>query len=125
MKATSINPKEVTKAAYAIVLNPFNLLLTKSPRLDMRYSFNKALKAEISKVSTSINRSEVLALQKKRRSNRIEFSNVLSNPLVKDFILHRKDVKQITPSLICFYGRNHHAKNEFDKKVLSILSKAL
>lgn len=70
-------------------------------------------------------RDEVLKKQVARRKNKpAAFSNVLSNPIVKDYRANRPFIEKIYPDRIVFSGyRNHWAKDEKDIRILRILRK--
>lgn len=52
------------------------------------------------------------------------FSNVFTNPIVKDYINNNSSIKSIYNDRIHFWGgRNHWAKNELDKRILKILKR--
>jgi hypothetical protein len=101
------------------------LLLNRKPKLDMRYNTSKEFMSLFYKLTKDFNKSEALEkLKARRKANSIvEFSNVLNNKLYVDFKKNKLNVRFINDTHINFYGRNHHAKNEIDLKVLSILKK--
>lgn len=50
------------------------------------------------------------------------FSNVFTNPIVKDYINNKNNIKTIHRDRIQFFnGRNHWAKSETDLRILKIL----
>jgi hypothetical protein len=50
--------------------------------------------------------------------------NVLSCPIYCDYRRNRCDLWKVSDSALQFRGgRNHHAKNDFDRKVLQVLKK--
>jgi hypothetical protein len=117
-------PKQVAlKIAYSSIGARFRHY----DKLDMRKSFDKAVKFELSKIK--ISESERIEIMRKRNMRRKEnavppFESILQNKLVRDYFAHKKDVLRVQPSVINFRnGRNHWAKNEKDMRVCSILSK--
>ena len=96
------------------------LLLNRKPKLDMRYNeskeFIKLLNFELKKFNKK------MALDKIRlRREKYVFENVLNNKIYLDYKKHYSDIKYIHQDFIQFYGRNHHAKNIFDLRVIEIL----
>lgn len=94
-------------------------------RLDFRFNFDRAVWAYMkSHPLSESQKAEILAKKKERAKNKNwQFQNVLSNPLVKDFKNNRHSLSYIDEHRLCFHGRNHWAKNNFDRKILSILLK--
>jgi len=93
-------------------------------KLDMRFSFNKEVGKflELLKISedekTRINRLR----SDRRKSRRLPFQNVLSNPIVRDYLSNKHHLLDVRPDHLYFIGhRNHWAKNNFDRKILSVL----
>lgn len=114
-----------TVKSYAIKLmvSTKHLLLNKPISLDRRYNFNKEVLAYIAKHKAEIDKDIILAKRKERFNNKKQpFTNILSNPLVKDFKNNRFDLKSISNEGLHFIGgRNHWAKNSLDFKVLGVL----
>lgn len=71
----------------------------------------------------SINRKDIKEKIEKRKNNKFIFKNIFSNPLVNDFIKNKINLDTIYKDRLRFSGRNHWAKNDYDKKILLILQK--
>ena len=98
--------------------------------LDMRFNFNREILAEYRRIIKE-NADRLAIDQNKVRDRRKgekwplidEPQGIYNNHLVKDYFAHRADVRQIDYYHICFYGRNHWARNERDQKILEILQR--
>ncbi len=114
--------KSATKLAYRYLTAWQTIRFGRKPNFDMRYNVSKLAVKIINSKKDSINTQEITAKRKERAANRYVFSNVLSNPLVKDFIANKSGVRFISDERISFYGdRNHWAKGETDTAILKIL----
>jgi hypothetical protein len=113
--------KTATREAYRLIMNPSNLLMQRRPKLDMRYTFSRQVLAEINRIK--FNRNEVIKKRKARRLNKYTFSNVLHNPIVRDYFTNKSKLIAIAPDRLIFSGRNHWAKSESDFKILKILNR--
>lgn len=51
------------------------------------------------------------------------FTNVLDNPLVRDYFANKDNLKEVHSSHLEFWGRNHWAKSDRDLKILEILAR--
>ena len=100
------------------------------PRLDMRYNRNRAIMAEFVKMMQSTNfttlwlkgHDKFMSRLVSGRKSRI-YANVLQNPIVIDYYNNRHLIKCIYSDHLYFGSRNHWAKDDNDKKILSILAK--
>ena len=93
--------------------------------LDMRYSFNRAVFAEVRKLCKNVNFDALKAKQMSRaRYQDKKPENWINSPLVIDYRKNKSDIMLITDQRLYFFnGRNHWAKTPTDLKMLSILRK--
>ena len=118
--------KRIEKRAYQWLFSYDNLIINRKPKFDMRFNESKQVLKLINKLKYTFNKDEVLALKKARLSSRqgIEFISLFNNPLVKDVLRHKHDVRHYNTNVVSFSdGRNHHAKNAKDVKIISIFKK--
>lgn len=101
------------------------LMFNRKPRLDMRYNSSKEFMSLFYKITKDFNKDLALEKLKSRiKSNAtVEFANILQNKIYNDYLKNYSDIKFIHENHIQFYGRNHHAKNATDLKVIAILRK--
>ena len=98
-------------------LNPYTKL-----KVDKRTKVGKLALEMVYKIEMAFNFKEVK--QKRINRNKLKFKNILQNPIVKDYINNKPNIKQVLTNGIVFYGgRNHWAKNEKDLRILKILQK--
>ncbi len=94
-------------------------------RADRRYNFNNEVIKEYNRIIKD--RAGVIDEDRRkyqeRRKNTFIFENVLSNHLTRDYKENRFFLRRVYPDRLNFGGRNHNARNEFDKKILNILAK--
>ncbi len=89
---------------------------------DARTRIGRLASKFVSDLKNKINRSEIRSIRILRRDSKpVEFTNILSNKLLVD--LQKNSVKYINPNVANFYGRNHHAKNDQDRRVLAVFAK--
>ena len=74
-------------------------------------------------VTKNFDKNAALLKFKSRRNTNFNFENVLQNKIYLDYKKNYNDIKFINDISIIFFGRNHHAKNGFDQKVLAILKR--
>lgn len=129
-KANEYTQKDVKRRGLAILYSTQSILLNHNLRrfrLDMRYNFNKDLAAFIRQNALPENeRQRVKELRRQRAKNKSpEYTRIFDLPIVKDWIKNkRRELKGISGDGLHFYGgRNHWAKNDKDRKILSILKK--
>lgn len=122
MKIRTSNPK---RTAYNYVYSVDNLYRQKPPRLDMRFNSSRETLKLIKKLQISEpEKKRIITLKKERSGNRIEkFTNVLSNPIVRDYGANNGYLTGVFSDHLQFGGRNHWAKNSTDLKVLAILKR--
>lgn len=69
-------------------------------------------------------RKEAMRKRIERFNNRWQFSNILTNKIVMDYMVHKNEhFFEVHADRLVEGRRNHWAKNDFDKKILSILMK--
>lgn len=96
--------------------------LTKLPKVDKRTKVGKLALEMIYKLEKTYNFEEVREKKKLRNLNRVKpFTNILSRPLVKDYINNKHSLKKVHENRLEFYGRNHWAKDELDLRILKKL----
>lgn len=96
----------------------------RAPKVDRRTKFGKAVLAEYHRLKNTINYADISKIQAKRRAAKKECGNILSNPLVRDWMSNRGRYGfKVTADRIIDGGRNHWAKSDRDRKILAILSK--
>ena len=117
--------KEVIARAKKIQVSNSVIMCRKFPKLDMRYNFNKEVKRYLN--YSPLTKTEIAIILEKRRvryqRKEREYKNVLSNPLVVDYIKRGKGCMVYCNHLRFGDGRNHWAKTFIDFKILSILEK--
>ena len=93
--------------------------------LDMRYTFNQIVFAEVRKLCKTVDFDATKAKQMSRaRYQDKKPENWLNNPLVIDYSKNKSDIMLITDQRLYFFsGRNHWAKTPTDLKILSVLCK--
>ncbi len=92
-------------------------------KVDRRTTFGKSVLAEYNRLRNSVNISEIQSKQRQRRANKVSFTNILSNPLVRDWKSNKGRYGfKIASDRIIEGSRNHWAKSETDKRILSILA---
>lgn len=105
-------------------LNSYEFIFcNRKPKLDMRYNRSKEFLLIFNKLKNFNKQERICKLKSRRVNKNFTFENVLSNKIFIDFRKNKHNIKFIHDNFIDFYGRNHHAKNNFDLKVLSILKK--
>ena len=118
--------KIATKVAFKhIYSSPAILQPSKKLKVDRRTNVgNMALAiVETHKLSES-ERINILRIRKSRHiNNQIVNNSLLSNKLFLDYLKHKSSLKEVTGDCLCFHGRNHFAKTESDKIVLSVIKK--
>lgn len=109
------------------ILYSHNYMWTGKVKLDRRYNRNKAIMRFLRENALSESEKErITQLRRERVLNRKikPFIKIKDNPMVKDYLNNKKDLKKVFDSHLWFYGnRNHWAKNEKDVKILKILMK--
>lgn len=117
--------KDIISYAYSLLMSDRSILQDYYKCLDMRYNFSIDVMTFINQIKNSIDLTKIEALREKRRESKpSKFINIYNQPLVLDWLASKGSIKYIYKTCISFYGsRKHHAKNEFDIKILNILSK--
>lgn len=119
---TSSEIKSAKKMAYSFAFSINNLILNRRFKFDARTRIGKAANVIIKELI--IDKKSIITKRKLRFANKLNvFSNILNNKLLLDFRAHTSDVRFIHANFIQFWNRNHHAKNEQDLKVLSVIKK--
>lgn len=127
-KSNSYTNKDVLRLAWAMyadyIRQPWRVNNI-GTRADRRYNFNNEVIKEYNRIIKE--RAGVIDEDRKkhqeRRKNKFIFKNVLSNHLVKDFKETPFFLRLVYPDRLNIAGRNHYARNGFDKKILAILKK--
>lgn len=99
------------------------LLFDRKPRLDMRYNSSKEFMSLFYKLTKGFDKQAALVKLKARRKPAFVFENILQNKIYNDYKKNYSDIQFIHENFIQFWGRNHHAKNTNDVKVIAILRK--
>ena len=107
------------RMAFRYIYDTRNILMNRSFVYDRRTRVGN-LAAAIVK-NTPVDRAAIKAKKRARAANRpLPFRNVLNNPLVRDYIANGG---YVLPDRLAFRsGRNHWAKNDFDRKILKVLA---
>lgn len=114
--------KLAKKVAYNFVMSSSHIVLGHDFNYDARTRIGCLSSEFVSKLKNKIDRSEIRSIRVSRRESKpAEFTNILSNKLLID--LQKNSVKHINPNVANFYGRNHHAKNDQDRRVLAVFAK--
>ena len=92
-------------------------------RVDKRKRVGKLALQMVYKIEKTFDFEGVKNKRKQRHNQKPKpFTNILQNPIVKDYINNKQSIKQILNNRLVFWGgRNHWAKSETDLRVLSIL----
>jgi hypothetical protein len=92
----------------------------------MRYNFDRELRRYlIENKLPETERLRVWQLRRQRAENKPQpYVNVFNLPIVKDWRNNRRELQHINGNRMVFSGGRHHwAKNDKDRKILSILAK--
>jgi hypothetical protein len=100
------------------------------PRHDQRYRFNREAEATARDI---VSRKGLQGIQADREKHRQRTrakvaeerrpANILSAPIVRDYMQHRADLRAVRADRLDFYGRNHWAKDDRDRRALAILAR--
>lgn len=97
--------------------------------LDQRYNFNREAEQAAREIAALKGWRGLEADQAKSRARRAakrgneQPANVFNSPLVKDYQANRRDLRRVCADRLDFYGRNHWAKDDRDRRILAILAK--
>lgn len=127
---TTQEKQQALKRAFAYLYSFENLIINRTNH--KKYQYDK--RTRIGSLTNSIVTTKQLSMEEKARiieitrnrkiRQRNTFNqNYTTNPLWIDYKNNKNNVKTVTTECIYFYGRNHWAKNETDKKVLAVLRK--
>ena len=101
----------------------------KVPRHDQRYKFNREAEAAARDIIArkgfdGINSDRTKHRERTRAKVAEERrpANVLALPIVRDYMQHRADLRAVRADRLDFYGRNHWAKDDRDRRALAILA---
>lgn len=98
-------------------------------KYDMRTRHAKSLVKELGNWHNFNFQSEINDIRRKRRerneNKQYKHTNIITNKIVIDYFENKNSITYFDSNnrYICFGGRNHWAKNDFDKKVIAILHK--
>ena len=124
MKDMTLTRQEVsmaTRIAYSHLVEK-SIYRGAKLRIDKRTRVGKLALEMIYKLEKTYNFEEVREKKKLRSLNGVKsFTNILSRPLVKDYINNKNSLKKIHNDHLEFYGRNHWAKDELDLRILKKL----
>ena len=120
---TTTEIKTAKRIAYLHLTSTSAILCFKNFKYDKRTRIGKLSNLFVTTLKKDIDQKRVIEKRKSRIENRKnrEFKNILSNPLLKDFL--RNSPMQIHRDHLRCAGRNHWAKNSEDIKVLEVLKK--
>lgn len=125
-KANEYTQKDVARRGFGLIYSADNILLRRRPKMDKRYNFSNDVLTFVKNHQLSeAERLAILATKKQRAKNRPQNPVTLFQlPLLKDYMSNKSDIRQVLPDRLVFIGgRNHWAKNEQDRRILSILIK--
>lgn len=114
--------KQANRIAMNWLYSDNNLLFNRKFKCDMRTRIGKLAYSIVRKQANSINKAEILAIRKNRRIDKRTHSNILSNPIVVDYLANKSTIV-VYPNCLTQGGRNHWAKCDKDRNILAILAK--
>ena len=102
----------------------------RQPRHDQRFKFNREAEAAARQIIAAKCFNGIMKDRQTRR-DRIRAKgaeerrprNILAAAIVRDYIQNRHDLRRVCADRLDFYGRNHWAKDDRDRKILTILSR--
>lgn len=132
--ANSYTRRDVMAAAWGLYATQVHAVCTPSQNcptfsgIDRRYNYNNEVLTEFRRIWNAdrlrADRDKVRDRRKGAAWPRIdEPQGIKNNHLVKDYYLHRSEVRTIDKMHIDFFCRNHWARNERDSKILTILAR--
>lgn len=99
------------------------------PRHDQRYKFNREAEAAAREIIAAKGFNGIMKdrqTHRDRTRRKVEEErrplNVLALPIVRDYMQHRHELRRVCADRLDFYGRNHWAKNDRDRRALAILA---
>ena len=94
-------------------------------RVDKRTKVGKLALQMVYELEKTFDFEEAKNKRKQRHNQKPKpFTNILKNPIVKDYINNKHSIKQILNNRLVFWGgRNHWAKSETDLKILQIFKR--
>lgn len=129
MKTHVSNPtkNEIRQAKARVYSHLGNTYLVRrrKPRVDRRTRVGRLILNYYCELDGS-QESVLITIKKMERAQARKgtaFTNILYNPLVRDYFANRDNLKEVHSSHLEFRGRNHWAKCERDLKILEILKR--
>ena len=102
----------------------------KQSRHDQRYKFNREAEAAARDIIERKGREGITRDRETHRARtrrKVEEErrprNILAAPLVRDYMQHRHELRRVCVDRLDFYGRNHWAKNDRDRRILAVLAR--
>ena len=125
--AGEYTPAQVRAAAWNIYAAQVRAHFSRgkqAPSLDRRYNFNREVVAEFNRITKAHDIEADHARHIARRRLAMTTSdNIKAAPLVRDYYANRHQLRRVCAERLEFYGRNHWAKNDRDRRILAILAK--
>lgn len=100
------------------------------PRHDQRYKFNREAEAAARDIIRAKGFDGIRKDREKHRARvraKVEEErrplNILAAPIVRDYRQNRHELRRVLADRLDFYGRNHWAKDDRDRRALAILAR--
>lgn len=100
------------------------------PRHDQRYKFNREAEAAARDIIKAKGFYGIMEDREKHRARvraKVEEErrpqNILAAPIVRDYRQNRHELRRVLAERLDFYGRNHWAKDDRDRRALAILAR--
>ena len=124
-KTTTMKTQSPTTVAYKYLTSIYTARKAQhsAPKVDRRTKFGRAVLAEYHRIKSSVDYTAISKKQAQRRAAAQVCGNILTNPLVRDWMSNKGRYGfKITANRIIDGGRNHWAKSDLDRKILAILA---
>lgn len=134
--ANTYTRRDIIRAAWTIYAAAVREFLCSTysevriPRHDQRYRFNREAEAVARDI---VIRKGLRGIQADREKHRERTrakvaeerrpANILAAPIVRDYMQHRDQLRRVCADRLDFYGRNHWAKDDRDRRTLAILAR--
>ena len=126
--ANTYTRRDIIRAAWTIYAAAVRE--ARIPRHDQRYTFNREAEAYARDI---VRRKGLQGIQADREKHRERTrakvaderrpANILAAPIVCDYMQHRDQLRHVFADRLDFYGRNHWAKDDRDRRTLAILAR--
>ena len=134
--ANTYTRRDVIRAAWTIYAAAVREFLcstysdVKVPRHDQRYKFNREAEAAARDIIERKGREGITRDRETHRARtrrKVEEErrprNILAAPLVRDYMQNRHELRRVCVDRLDFYGRNHWAKDDRDRRILAVLAR--